>query len=358
MILYINNSHCENIENLKNYLKNDMGSHKVVSEILDYGRSGDLYKWLKEQGLYGYARKVKEIDRSCTDTEYLQKLTAIIIGDTILVNKPLYYDYFTLKSVNLELNYNNVEVFLLFDILDNNNNEKYKIEIETNRGIYRGYINPSKYKKGNSKVKFTIDRNHLTKINNIRVENEIVKVNVNGGNFLNTINTINDYEYVDLGLPSGLKWATCNVGADSPEDYGDCYAWGEINTKFDYNFENSVTHNKNFGDISGNSKYDAARANWGGTWRLPNKEEMEELIKECTWERTTQCDVNGYKVVSKKNGNYIFFPADEIYWSSTPNKKNNMEAYHLYLCFDLQIINVSTSTLYRYDGCCVRPVSE
>ena len=93
-------------------------------------------------------------------------------------------------------------------------------------------------------------------------------------------NIINGHEYVDLGLPSGLKWATCNVGANTPEEYGNYYAWGEIVPKTDYSDENCATLGKQLSDISGNANYDAATANWGASWRMPTKEEiMAELSK-------------------------------------------------------------------------------
>lgn len=93
---------------------------------------------------------------------------------------------------------------------------------------------------------------------------------------------INGHEYVDLGLPSGLKWATCNVGANKPEDYGNYYAWGETGTKSSYGASNSKTYGKQMNDIKGNSQYDAARSNWGGSWRLPTEKELEELVNKCT----------------------------------------------------------------------------
>ena len=73
-----------------------------------------------------------------------------------------------------------------------------------------------------------------------------------------------NYEYVDLGLPSGLKWATCNVGAENPEDYGDYFAWGETKTKDTYTADNNITNGLQIEDISGDSEYDAAAANWRG----------------------------------------------------------------------------------------------
>ena len=138
--------------------------------------------------------------------------------------------------------------------------------------------------------------------------------------------TENGYAYVDLGL--SVKWATCNVGANNPEDYGDYFAWGETTTKDTYNWStykycngsddsltkycdkssygnNGFTDNKTQLELSD----DAARANWGGSWRMPSNEERNELIDNCTWEWTTQNGVNGYKVTSKSNGNSIFLPA-------------------------------------------------
>ena len=148
--------------------------------------------------------------------------------------------------------------------------------------------------------------------------------------------TENGHDYVDLGLPSGLKWATCNVGANAPEEYGDYYAWGEITTKTEYTEDNSLTYGKQMNDISGNSQYDAATANWGGDWRMPTKAEQEELLNDCTWTWTTYNGVNGYNVEGP-NGNSLFLPAAGFrdgsslgsagslgsYWSSTPDEIGN-----------------------------------
>ena len=180
-------------------------------------------------------------------------------------------------------------------------------------------------------------------------------------------NTIAGHEYVDLGLPSGLKWATCNVGANTPHEYGDYFAWGETTTKSNYVLDNSRTFGKSMGDISGNASYDAARANWGGTWRLPTKREMEELNNKCTWQWTTQSGVKGYKVTGP-NGNSIFLPTagyclasenDDIgrggdYWSSTPNEGNDYSAYYLSFFRDDNHVFWSRRSLGRT----VRPVSE
>ena len=122
----------------------------------------------------------------------------------------------------------------------------------------------------------------------------------------------NGHEYVDLGLPSGLLWATCNVGATAPEAYGNYYAWGDVKTKSSYTSSNYSTYNLEITDISGNAQYDAATANWGGDWRMPTKDEVNELRNNCTWTWTTQSSVNGYNVEGP-NGNSIFLPAAGYY---------------------------------------------
>ena len=147
--------------------------------------------------------------------------------------------------------------------------------------------------------------------------------------------TINGYyiedskEYVDLGLPSGLLWATHNIGAGEEQDSGEYFSWGEIMPKVSYYWgtykysngaENSLTK-YNYSDMYGqvDGKYvleamdDAATANWGEPWRLPTLEETQELISYCTWERVPYYTYQtaGYKVIGP-NGNSIFFPASGV----------------------------------------------
>ena len=181
-------------------------------------------------------------------------------------------------------------------------------------------------------------------------------------------NTINGREYVDLGLPSGLKWAACNVGANSPEEYGDYYAWGEVSIKEEYTIQNSTCSGKKMDCITANPDYDVARNKWGATWRLPTKDELEELEKNCSWEWTNINRVNGYKVTSGKNGNSIFLPAAGFqssssnkyqgtfayYWSSTPEINNDYRAWLITLSRGTHRID----RLNRKEGYSVRPVSE
>lgn len=133
-----------------------------------------------------------------------------------------------------------------------------------------------------------------------------------------------EHEYVDLGLPSGTLWATCNIGADSPEDYGDYFAWGETEPKdyYDWNTykwcngsEASLTKyciNSDYGTVDNLSELetedDAAYVNWGPEWRMPSRDQFRELIGKCTWTWTTQNGKKGYLGVGP-NGNTLFLPA-------------------------------------------------
>ena len=105
---------------------------------------------------------------------------------------------------------------------------------------------------------------------------------------------INGHEYVDLGL--SVKWATCNVGADSPSGYGNYYAWGEITPKQDYLKTNDVLLPKKTFKISGDPRYDAACANWGDSWRLPTRKEIRELERKCRWVLTNIDGIEGLLV--------------------------------------------------------------
>lgn len=148
----------------------------------------------------------------------------------------------------------------------------------------------------------------------------------------------NGHEFVDLGLPSGTLWATCNVGADAPEEYGNYYAWGETTTKSTYSWNNYKYCN---GSSSLLTKYcnisklgyngytddliilqlddDAATVNWGGDWRMPSKEEWRELFSNTTSMWVTKNAIYGMFLIAS-NGNSIFLPAAGVYYN------NNVEA--------------------------------
>ncbi len=190
------------------------------------------------------------------------------------------------------------------------------------------------------------------------------------------------HEYVDLGL--SVKWATCNVGANKPEDYGDYFAWGETKPKSTYSWstykwcrgsydtQTKYNNQSGYGTVDNKKTLeladDAARANWGGSWRMPTDAELTELREQCTWKWTTQNGVNGYKVTSKRNGNSIFLPAagyrydssldsagsSGYYWSSSLSADNPGGAWYVY--FASVIVD-----RYDYDRCSgrsVRPVCQ
>lgn len=180
------------------------------------------------------------------------------------------------------------------------------------------------------------------------------------------------HEYVDLGLPSGTKWATCNLGANAPEETGDYYMWGDLSKhKTAYAHISGPAYDYNgwglykWGDVAyAVLKYtsydkkaelelddDAAHVKWGGTWRIPTKEQQEELMNTeyCTWTWTSQNGMYGYKVTSVANGKSIFLPTpghantyhnagpaisganEGSYWSRTLFDKNHTQAYSMYI---------------------------
>ena len=196
----------------------------------------------------------------------------------------------------------------------------------------------------------------------------------------------NGHDWVDLGLPSGLKWATCNVGATKPEDYGNYYAWGEIATKTTYDWStykyangsddaltkycnNSSYGNNGFTDelTTLEAGDDAATQNWGGNWRMPTIDEWQELIDKCTWTWTTLNGINGYEVKAT-NGNSIFLPAAGYrydgerrsagsggdYWSSSLDASYPDFAQYVGFYSDRD----GTYNFYRYWGRSVRPVCK
>ena len=213
------------------------------------------------------------------------------------------------------------------------------------------------------------------------------ETNPGGNGSGNTGSNTNGHAYVDLGLPSGLKWATMNVGASKPEGYGDYFAWGETKSKGTYNWStykwcngtfNSQTKYctaSNYGQVDNKTTLDpeddAAHVNWGGDWRMPTMDELNELRNNCTWTWTTQSDVKGYKVVGS-NGNSLFLPAagnrynDDLsgvgvggyYWSSSLYGGDSDDAFYRGFNSSSSFNSGSISWSYtnRNFGQSVRPV--
>ena len=183
---------------------------------------------------------------------------------------------------------------------------------------------------------------------------------------ITAINKINGHEYVDLGL--SVKWATMNIGANKPSEYGNYYAWGEITKKSEYTRKNSKMYKTEISEISGNKKYDAARAIWGGTWRIPTKKEINELINKCKTEWKLQDDNFGL-LITGPNGNSIFLPAGGCaylkkstadsycnfgYYSCSTSIGNSFQ-YSYYLHISEKGLKVDWHN--RFVGFSVRPVS-
>ncbi len=201
---------------------------------------------------------------------------------------------------------------------------------------------------------------------------------INKNDYTNLINDysesgrLNGHAYVDLGL--SVNWATCNVGAYYPEDYGDYYAWGETSTKSSYT-EGNYKYSSNPTTLPSN--VDVATELWGGemrtgtdyayydSWRMPTKEELEELQNRCSWTWTTKSGTNGYKVTGP-NGNSIFLPAAGYrygsslsfagsygyYWSISLRTDYPFSAWYLYFNSD-DYCMYSNNRCY---GFTVRPV--
>ena len=202
----------------------------------------------------------------------------------------------------------------------------------------------------------------------------------------NIVDTVYGKPHVAVDLGLSVKWATCNIGANSPEEYGDYFAWGETTPKEKYDWStykyckgSSSTMTKYCGDsnygyngftdnkIVLDPEDDAAHVNWGGAWRTPTDAEMTELREQCTWTWTTQNGVNGYKVVGP-NGNSIFLPAAGYqygasfldvgssgrYWSSLLYTSDSSNAYYVY--FHSSHVNKNRNS--RYLGRSVRPVCQ
>ena len=192
----------------------------------------------------------------------------------------------------------------------------------------------------------------------------------------------NGVEAVDLGLTSGTLWANMNVGASSPEELGDYFAWGETKSKSDYSLSTYKWYNESsnkqtkyctdasYGIVDNKTeldvKDDAAYVNWGSRWRIPSKAQFEELMRECVWTTTYINGVEGSLVKSKKNNNSIFIPGNHFcvdirlgypssngyYWSRT------LDSYPDYAWC---IITRSSPQMFNYHpreyGLGIRPVA-
>ena len=289
---------------------------------------------------------------------------------TLLSNGEFEYNYYGEGSFGRtgkgNYSYNKKQEMLVLTYTSMDRTDLYIVQTQTSKSLI--LLDPedlyvwsfTKQNPGNNEDKNNADKNNADKENT------------------NT-NKINGHEYVDLGL--SVKWATCNVGANSPSDYGDYFAWGETTPKNDYSWDTYIWHNgtqitkyctdNEDGTVDNKKELlpidDVATIKWGNKWRIPTLEEMEELAKECIWTWTIQNGHKGY-MITGTTGNSIFLPAtgvrrgtqtnnigsESFYWSSTLLDEYNYSAY--YLC----IGEWEWGTIYdnRCIGRSIRPVTE
>jgi len=195
-----------------------------------------------------------------------------------------------------------------------------------------------------------------------------------------------NHEYVDLGLPSGTLWATCNIGASAPEEYGDYFAWGETEPKdyydsstykwcyYDNNGYWQLTKYdySSFPTIEGDGKTeldpedDAAYVNWNPYWRMPTSDQIEELVNCCSWQWTQRNGVNG-QLGTGPNGNTIFLPAAGYRWCESLSNVGSVGRYWSrslcsYDTADAYLLNFYSFNVYncfnfnRFNGFAIRAV--
>lgn len=181
------------------------------------------------------------------------------------------------------------------------------------------------------------------------------------------------HEWVDLGLPSGTKWATCNIGASAAEEAGDYFAWGDTMAKGEYVRDNCCTYDKSPSELieagildpTGNlaKDYDAAHKIWGGEWRMPTKAELDELVRICSQTWITQNGVNGC-LFTGENGNTIFLPVTGFKDATTIVSAEDFGRYRSSTVYDDEFRSYELSIgkrryvdcHYRISGCAIRPV--
>ena len=175
-----------------------------------------------------------------------------------------------------------------------------------------------------------------------------------------------------MGLPSGVQWANCNIGAEKPSDYGLYFSWGNTEGHAEgsgYDFSQAVYDQTPAASIETDLslEQDAARVNLGSPWRMPSAAEFQELYENCTSVWTTLKGVNGFLFTSNVNGNTLFFPAagdhdgtshkhrgtSGFYWSSTYVSASNARV----MSFNSSGVGPQASNVRRY-GFCIRGVIQ
>lgn len=323
-LIYIDDSYCESLIQLKDYVAKCPFNEVIYNDILALGRSGDIAKWLEEHNETHMCHKVAAINKNLGDTDYINELSEILIGTSDIVRKQPFDKSFKIENVGYELGSESVEVSLSLKPLCCIN-ENYEVSVSCNWGNCVMNFNPSDYGEGKVITKKQIIHRVSDKIwDGIKVKVDGIKINVHRKVF------------VDLGL--SVCWADCNIGASSPEEYGGYYYFGQTEEGDVYEYKSGKYAEQS---ISG-TLFDVARVKWGGDWHLPTKEDFEELCLKCIWQKDTVKGVVGYRVTGP-NGNCIFLPAGGqsndgniagegdccLYWSGTLSINSDYHAYYL-----------------------------
>lgn len=263
---------------------------------------------------------------------------------------------------------------------------KYTKDGSSSSGNDQGKIHNIKLSAGVKKLKGDIDNDNEVNVADVT---SVVDIILNGekkdeGDNEDSAGTPEEAtpRAIDLGLPSGTKWASCNVGATRPEEFGNYYAWGETEEKSSYTW-NSYKHcngdEKSMNKYCNDSNYgladsiqalkledDVASVKWGFTWRMPTNEEMDELRNLCTWEETIYNGVRG-RLITGPNGNSIFLPAAGYYDNTYIRYK--FECGHYWVSDGYGTSEARNLFFYdttrdynfvhrRYNGFSVRPVCD
>ena len=173
---------------------------------------------------------------------------------------------------------------------------------------------------------------------------------------------------IDLGMPSGKKWACCNVDADAPEEYGGYYAWGDVETKSTYTLG---TYTRKYVENISGTQFDVATKKWGDNWQIPTKEDMEWLTKNCSWVDKTWHGVKGTLIIAP-NGNSIFLPYSDLvasdrsygmggccYWTGTQDllyAKEEDNPYSLFMPIATEVKTVWSDYYLAHYGMLIRPI--
>ncbi|MBR2459465.1 MAG: hypothetical protein IKB39_09475 [Bacteroidaceae bacterium] len=403
-ILYLNDSYCNSLEDLQHVFQHD-NIERILLDILASYRDGILTSWLSEGDACcrKMAEDLKKIDSSkFSNSELFKRIAGVInnqIGTTsdykITYNINDYADFlgctrggkripangsivtmdtetplllfkYQFKITNPETESLNLQ-FLIKNSEDNiffKDSQPLKLNVSRNSVQDVSFYVEQELKRGEYDIILKCDEVIISRINllhkigwwdqdyDLQKELDRCRSENRKADRAKSFAKKNDYhEAADLGL--SVKWATCNVGAEIPEDYGDYFAWGEIEPKDNYSWstykwcsgtENSITKyciNKANGIVDNKTvlepQDDIAHVEWGGNWRMPTKEEFKELVDKCNWKWTKSGAHTGY-IITGPSGKSIFLPAagyctgsnfhdresDGYFWSATLGQSHSM----------------------------------